>query len=267
MTSAGSDPTRAGETRPQGAALDRSVFIRPIAHRGLHDPARGLIENTAPAFLAAIAKGYGIECDLQAAIDGSPMVFHDALLDRLIDASGPIAFQTPESLARYRYKGQQTGILSLRELLDLVAGRVPLLVEVKSNARVPAGFLDNIARLAAAYRGPIALMSFNRDLVAELGPLAPEIPRGIVVGAHELGPSRWTRKTRGRDAALVASLDAAPAGIAFVAIEVKLLEAARTWINRRAAPLPLFTWTVRSAADRAAAAAWADAPIFEGYEP
>ncbi|HET6926842.1 MAG TPA: glycerophosphodiester phosphodiesterase family protein, partial [Hyphomicrobiaceae bacterium] len=56
--------------------LDRTVFLRPIAHRGLHDKAGGQIENSAGAFLAAIGKGYGIECDLQAACDGAPMVFH-----------------------------------------------------------------------------------------------------------------------------------------------------------------------------------------------
>ena len=113
--------------------LDRAAFVRPIAHRGWHDKAKGRLENTAPAFRAAIEKGYGIECDLQGAEDGTPMVFHDATLDRLVEASGPISAHSPGSLAQFRYKGQNEKILSFGELLDLVDGRVPLLVEVKRN--------------------------------------------------------------------------------------------------------------------------------------
>ena len=102
--------------------LDKAVFLRPIAHRGLHVAAKGIIENTAPAFEAAIAKGYGIECDLQAAADGTPFVFHDATLDRLMDATGPVAARSPANLATLHYKDQKTRILSFAEFLSLVAG-------------------------------------------------------------------------------------------------------------------------------------------------
>ena len=142
--------------------LDRDAFVRPIAHRGWHDEAQGRLENTAPAFRAAIAKGYGIECDLQGAEDGTPMVFHDAKLDRLVAASGPIAAHSPRSLARLRYKGQDERILTFAQLLDLVGGRVPMLVEVKRNGTLRPGFLEGIARQASAYKGPLALMSFDR---------------------------------------------------------------------------------------------------------
>ncbi|MBO0743211.1 MAG: glycerophosphodiester phosphodiesterase, partial [Hyphomicrobiaceae bacterium] len=171
--------------------LDRSVFLRPIAHRGLHDKARGRIENSAAAFLAAIGKGYGIECDLQAACDGTPMVFHDDRLERLVGSKGRISRQAPAALARLRYKGQDAGILTFAELLHLVTGQVPLLVEVKTNSATPLEpFVDRIARHARAYQGPIGLMSFNRAVVAALGKLAPTIPRGPVFGSHQL-PARW----------------------------------------------------------------------------
>jgi len=71
--------------------LDRAAFIRPIAHRGLHSARKGIIENTGPAFEAAIAKGYGIECDVRAAADGLPVVFHDERLNRLVEGRGPVA--------------------------------------------------------------------------------------------------------------------------------------------------------------------------------
>jgi glycerophosphoryl diester phosphodiesterase len=248
--------------------LDRAAFVRPIAHRGWHDKARGRVENTAPAFRVAIEKGYGIECDLQGADDGTPMVFHDLQLDRLVDASGPIAAYSARSLARFRYKGQDERILTFAQLLDLVDGRVPLLVEVKRERALRAGFLESIARQAAGYRGPVALMSFDRPTVAALGELAPAVPRGCVVGSRQLIASLWAGRSRKRASPAASRLFAsAPEGIAFYAVQINLVAVARTWMSRRAQDLPLFTWTVRTPRQRARAARWADAPIFEGYEP
>src|SRR5262245_61854242 len=99
--------------RPPRPPLDRAVFVRPIAHRGWHDKTR--LENTAPAFRAAIEKGYGIECDLQGAEDGTPMVFHDLRLDRLVAASGSISAHSARSLACFRYKGQDERILTFAQ--------------------------------------------------------------------------------------------------------------------------------------------------------
>jgi glycerophosphoryl diester phosphodiesterase len=248
--------------------LDRAAFVRPIAHRGWHDRAEGRLENTAPAFQAAIAKGYGIECDLQAAADGTPMVFHDPTLDRLVTASGPIAAYAPRTLARLRYRGQDEKILTFGQLLDCVGGRVPLLVEVKRNGRGPQPrFLENIARLAGAYKGPIALMSFDRAVVAALGELAPSVARGSVIGSTQLLAGLWAKRSRRRESPAASRLfGRAPDGIAFYAVDIKLVAVARTWMWRHALDLPLFTWTVRTPRQRARAARWADAPIFEGYE-
>jgi glycerophosphoryl diester phosphodiesterase len=251
------------------AMLDKAVFLRPMAHRGLHIAAKGIIENTAPAFQAAIAKGYGIECDLQSAADGTPFVFHDATLDRLMDATGPVAARSPANLATLHYKDQKTRILSFAEFLGLVAGKVPLLVEVK-NAGGPAraGFLEKVAEQAGAYAGPIALMSFDAAFVATLGKLAPKIPRGLITGVEAL-PSDWRAMPAGseRQAAVDALLGASPHGLAFHAIDVKMLPEAAAWMARRPVRLPLFSWTIRTPEQREVAARWADAPIFETYEP
>jgi glycerophosphoryl diester phosphodiesterase len=255
--------------RPRPAApLDRAVFVRPIAHRGWHDKVEGRLENTAPAFAAAIAKGYGIECDLQAAEDGTPMVFHDITLDRLVAAAGPISAYSPRSLARLRYRGQDERILSFAQFLELVGGRVPTLVEVKRNGRrLHARFLENIARQVEAYKGPIALMSFDRRTVAALGELAPAIPRGSVIGSRQLLSSLWAGRSRKRESPAASRLFAsAPEGVGFYAVQIQLVAVSRTWMSRRAHDLPLFTWTVRTPRQRARAARWADAPIFEGYE-
>jgi glycerophosphoryl diester phosphodiesterase len=248
--------------------LDRDTFIRPIAHRGWHDFAKGRLENTAPAFRAAIEQQYGIECDLQAAEDGTPMVFHDEKLDRLVAGSGLIASYPPAKLARFRYKGQDEKILTFAQLLELAGGRVPLLVEVKSAGKPRTGFLEKIAKTARAYDGPIALMSFDRDIVAELSVRAPKIPRGPIIGSHQVLASLWAGRGARRESSAVSRLfGPAREGISLYAVEVKLVAVARTWLSRNALDLPLFTWTVRTPRQRAAAARWADAPIFEGYEP
>lgn len=248
--------------------LRRDTFVRPIAHRGLHDAAVGRLENTAPAFEAAIDKRYGIECDLQPAGDGTPMVFHDATLDRLVAASGPIAQYTPAMLARFRYKGQDETILSFAQFLELVDGRVPLFVEVKGKkAGVDAAFIEKIARQARAYKGPIALMSFNRSIVAALGERAPHIPRGAVVGGQQVLARMWTAGAGARSGpAATRTVNRESSGLSFYAVDVKLVAMARRWMTRQKLNLPLFTWTVRTPRQRATAARWADAPIFEGYE-
>jgi glycerophosphoryl diester phosphodiesterase len=251
------------------AMLDKAVFLRPMAHRGLHVATKGIIENTAPAFQAAIAKGYGIECDLQSAADGTPFVFHDAMLDRLMDATGAVAARAPANLATLHYKDHKTRLLSFAEFLGLVAGRVPLLVEVKKADGTPrAGFLDKVTEQAGAYAGPIALMSFDPAFVAAFGKLAPKIPRGLITGVDEL-PPRWKELPSGaeKQAAVDALLGAAPHGLAFHAIDVKMLPEAAAWMARRSVRLPLFSWTIRTPEQREVAARWADAPIFETYEP
>jgi glycerophosphoryl diester phosphodiesterase len=248
--------------------LDRSVFLRPIAHRGLHDKAAGRIENTAAAFLAAIGKGYGIECDLQAASDGTPMVFHDDRLERLLGIKGRISRQAPADLARLRYKGQDARILTFGEFLDLVAAQVPLLVEVKTNTATPLEpFLDRIARHARAYEGPIGLMSFDRAVVAALSKLAATVPRGPVIGSHQLPARWWAAPGAAGPATIGRLLNRTPTGSGFLAVDVRMLRTTRAFMRAHAIELPLFGWTIRTPRQRAIAAHFADAPIFEGYLP
>jgi glycerophosphoryl diester phosphodiesterase len=253
-------------SKESGPQLDRAVFVRPIAHRGWHDKAHGRVENTAPAFRAAIERGYGIECDLQGAEDGTPMVFHDHKLDRLMAAKGHIAAYSARALAALRYRGQEEGILTFAELLELVGGRVPLLVEVKRDGKLRPGFLESIARQARAYKGPMALMSFDRKVVTSLGELAPAVPRGALIGSRQLLSSLWAGHSRTRESPAASRLfGSAPEGVGFYAVQINLVAVARTWMRRHGHDLPLFTWTVRTDRQRARAMRWADAPIFEGY--
>ncbi len=249
--------------------LDRAAFIRPIAHRGLHDAARGVVENTGPAFEAAMARGFGIECDLRPANGGWPIVFHDETLDRLVDGAGAVADLLPADLTRLRYRtSPSTPLLSFADLLDLVGGRVPLLVEIKSEWTPPdIDFLGLVTSLAASYRGPLALMSFDPAVIAACAAMAPRIPRGIVSGIYRRGDAEgwWDdRLTTERQERLSHLLESAAAKPDFFAYHVAALPTPVTRYVREVQGLPLFTWTVRNDADWQRSSDWADAPIFEG---
>jgi glycerophosphoryl diester phosphodiesterase len=248
-----------------------AALVQPIAHRGLHgraDAAEGPIENTAEAFAAAIAKGYGIECDIRPASCATPMVFHDGTLDRLIEGKGPLLALDAAALKRLRYKGRSTAMIDLGELLELVGGRVPLLVEIKSEWDAPdRRLLANVARLAGAYSGPIGLMSFDPAVMTAIRELDANIARGIVSGSYE-GEGWWHgRLSEERAFRLRHLLESRAVAPDFYAYQVGALPTPVTRYVREVAGLPLFTWTVRTPAERAIAAQWADAPIFEGYEP
>lgn len=247
--------------------LDRGVFLRPIAHRGLHQQRAGIIENTAAAFAAAMDRDYGIECDLRPASCGTPLVFHDATLERLIDAQGQLRSLPLSVVRRLTHRGQNTPILLFAELLDLVSGRVPMVVEIKSDWEpVDPTFLSKIAGLACGYAGPIALMSFDPAVMAAMRELAPRIPRGIVAGSYET--SHWWPQKIGpeRAHALTHLLESGPCAPSFFAYHVPALPTPVTRFAREVMGLPLFAWTVRTPEDWARAAQWADAPIFEGFD-
>lgn len=247
---------------------EAALFLKPIAHRGLHDSAKGQVENTGAAFSAALAKGYGIECDVRPAAGGTPMIFHDDTLERLVEHTGPLSAHDAAALKRFKFRNNDARMLDLADLLALVDGRQPILAEIKSEWAPPdRPFLQAIATLAAAYRGPLALMSYDPAVMAVLKELVPDVPRGIVSGMIEdephwrdrLGPERAYRLSH-----LLESRAAAPD---FYAYHVGALPTPVTRFVREVLGLPLFTWTVRTPEERAIAARWADAPIFEGYEP
>ncbi len=253
------------------ASLDRAAFLRPIAHRGLHDAAQGRTENSRPAFEAAIARGFGIECDLRPARDGLPVVFHDETLERVTNSTGLIVNHSADTLHDVLYPHCKTHVMTFAQALQLTAGRVPLLVELKSEWEPPGSrFMAEIARLASAYQGPLALMSFDPAVMIALRALAPSVPRGIVSGLYESedGDTWWADKI-GADRAfrLAHLLECGPVHPAFVAYHIKALPTPVTRFVRDVLGLPIFTWTVRDGLDLARARIWADAPIFEGIDP
>ncbi|SLN18780.1 cytoplasmic glycerophosphodiester phosphodiesterase [Roseivivax jejudonensis] len=250
-----------------GAPALPAVFLdRPLAHRALHDASADRPENSRAAIRAAVEAGYGIEIDLQLAACGTAMVFHDYDLRRLTGVPGPIRQRSAAELADLRLGGTAEGIPTLAEVLDLVAGRVPLLVEIKDQdgqmgPRI--GLLEqDAAHALGGYDGPVAVMSFNPNSVIALADLAPDIPRGLTTSAF--APEAWPALREEVRAALRPIPHIMAAGASFVSHEAADLEAPRI-AELKAAGLPILCWTVRSPEDEAAARRVADNITFEGY--
>ncbi len=241
-------------------------FLRmPIAHRGLHRP--GLPENSMAAFRAAIANGYGIECDIQRAMDGTPMVFHDYELKRLThEANGTVAASTPQHLARLRLLGTDEPIPTLAGMLAEVAGRVPLLIEIKDptlDSGADVGKLpQRVAEELAGYAGPVAGMSFNPHVIAAFHQAAPEIAVGLTTCAYEAGEWPMLDQAKRSHLAQIADFDAV--GASFISHDRNDLENPAV-LALKARGVPVLTWTIRSQGQEVEARRTADNITFEDY--
>ncbi|WP_068116254.1 glycerophosphodiester phosphodiesterase family protein [Tropicimonas marinistellae] len=246
--------------------LPASFLARPIAHRALHDLAAGRPENSRAAVEAAIAAGYGIEIDLQMSADEQALVFHDRDLNRLTGVRGPIRRRTAEELSGIRLLGSSETIPTFGEVLALVGGRVPLLVEIKDQdgALGPGvGALERAAASAAAdYTGPLAFMSFNPNAMIELGRIFPDSVRGLTTSGFSRKDWPMVPAAVRKRLATIPDLEAA--GACFVSHDAKDLDR-DDLLKLRAKGLPVLCWTIRSPAAEAAARRFADNVTFEGY--
>lgn len=242
------------------------LTARPVAHRALHDAAAGIVENTPSAVDAAIAGRYAIEVDVQMSSDGEAMVFHDDDLDRLTLATGPLKALSAMALKATAFRATADRMMSLPDLLQRVAGAVPLVIELKSHFDGDTSVAARACELLADYAGPAALMSFDPELVVAVRRLAPHIPRGITMERRYDDPE-WAPLSRATKFAWGNLLHFPRTRPDFVAHYVKELPAPAPWLARNVLGVPLLTWTVRTEADRATARRHADQMIFEGFRP
>jgi glycerophosphoryl diester phosphodiesterase len=242
------------------------LTARPIAHRGLHDAAHGVIENTAGAVRAAIAANYGIEVDVQVSRDGEAMVHHDDVLGRLTDGEGRLDSMTAAELKTVPFRGSDEHMMTLGDLRDLVGGRVTVLVELKSRFDGDGRLPGRVASVLSGYRGAVAPMSFDPRQLALLRQKSPRLVYGIVAAKYRPHPywdlmPNWMQHGMGY---LFTALTSRPQ---FVAYAVADLPALAPLVARHVFGLPLLTWAVRTAAERQTAQRWADQMIFEGFRP
>ncbi len=253
------------------AALDGKLVAAPdparigfllthdIAHRGLWGGP--VPENSLAAARAAIAGGFGIECDVRLSRDGTVIVFHDADTARMTGVSGRIADKAAQDIAALRLGGGEERVPTLAQLIGLIAGRVPLLIEIKTDMLAETAPLClGVRRVLEGYRGPVAVMSFNPEVSRWFFRHAPKIVRGLVMTEH-----RESRIRAIRDA-ITRRLAVTRARPDFLAYDVRLLPSALP-AALRAGGLPVLSWTVRGEADRETVAACADRPIFERSRP
>ncbi|WP_342109027.1 glycerophosphodiester phosphodiesterase family protein [Methylobacterium sp. SI9] len=242
------------------------LTARPIAHRGLHDRAAGRPENTLAAARAAVAGGFAIECDVQLSQDGEAMVFHDAALGRLTGASAAVAERSAADLGTLAIGGTAETIPTLPAFLAAVAGAVPVVIEVKSRYDGDLRLVTRAAAVALAYDGPVALKSFDPQVVAALRDLCPTIPRGIVAETTQDDPAYAALPPTMR-LALSNVLHFAETRPDFLSWRVDDLPCAPTYLCRLLGRIPVMAWTVRTEDQRARAGTHADQMVFEGFVP
>lgn len=254
-------------TRPR---LDPAFLGAPLAHRALHDRAARRPENSLAAIHAAVQAGYGIEIDLQQSADGVAMVFHDDDTGRLTGHAGPVRAQTVAELKSRGLLDSDAPMPTLGEVLDVVAGRAPLLIELKDQTGC-FGATDGALEMATAsaltgYHGPVALMSFNPFAVGRLAELAPQIPRGLTtygfpahdmprpLSAAEESHRQWLANIEGYD----------DMGASFISHHWRELDNTRVH-DLRERGADVLCWTVRSREEERIARQVAQNVTFEGY--
>ncbi|UWR11659.1 glycerophosphodiester phosphodiesterase family protein [Sulfitobacter mediterraneus] len=245
--------------------LPRGFVDLPLAHRALHDVAQGRPENSRAAIRAAIEAGYGIEIDVQLSADGAAMVFHDYALDRLTHDSGAVRLRSAADLKAVPLRGGDEGIPDLSEVLQLVAGQVPLLIELKDQDGAMGTNLGPLEQATAAalkrYAGPVAVMSFNPNSVAMMRDLLPDVPRGIVTSAYRYDEWPLSKSTCDH---LREIPDYDRTGSCFISHEVDDLDRRRV-AEIKAQGGMICCWTVRSLEVEQQARQIADNITFEGY--
>ena len=240
------------------------LIARPIAHRGLHDAATGVVENTLGAADAAMRDGFAIECDVQLSRDGEAMVFHDDALGRLARARGLVVERSVAELQAIRLRASAERIPTLPQLLTRIAGRTPLICELKSRFDGDLRLAERVAALAREYRGPLALKSFDPAPIAHLRARhGGQWPLGVVAEASYQG-RYWRDLSPAQKETCAAFAHYPDTRPDFLSWCVDDLPHPTPFLLRELKALPVMVWTVRTAAQRQAALRWGDQIIFEG---
>ncbi|GAA4641882.1 glycerophosphodiester phosphodiesterase [Pontixanthobacter gangjinensis] len=222
------------------------------AHRGLHGD--GVPENSPSAFADAIARGLGIECDIQRTRDGKAVVFHDWDLDLLTDETGPVNKRDAADIEKIMLSGSTDAIPQLSRLLDQVAGQVPILIELKSAFdRRTNSLCLAVNRALEGYRGQYAVMSYDPRVASWFRSHSPRVVCGLVIkeegkknvrGAWERRLTLWHAKPD------------------FLAYDVRDFPS-KFASAQRSRGIPVLAWTINSEELRTRAVAHADALIAE----
>ena len=226
----------------------------PVAHRGYHDQNKKVWENTLSAFSRAVEAGFAIECDIQLSSDSVPMVFHDHTLERLCGIAGDVREKSAAELGLLSVGGTGDKVPRLRQMLDLVKGKVPLVIELKGRTEEDDdGFAEAVLEVLEGYQGKVALMSFDHHLLFALKKAGSPFPVGLTAEGND--PDKFFE----HDEAMQAGLD-------FISYHWAHLP--NSFVEaQRSRGIPVITWTVRDENARTRTYTHADQKTFEGFDP
>jgi len=230
------------------------LTAKPVAHRGYHDLNDRRWENTLSAFAAAAERGYAIECDVHLSADNVPVVIHDDDLKRLTGADGFVWQRTAAELAALRIGGTADHVPTLAEVLALVAGRVPLVVELKGTPGHDTGLVAGVGALLRDYKGKVAIMSFDHWLIRDFASDAPGIPGGLTAYGRE-------------NKLIEAHFSMLAHDIAFTSYAAGDLPNPFVSFVREKLGMPVITWTIRDQPAIDLTFRYADQMTFEGFAP
>ncbi|MBB3658591.1 glycerophosphoryl diester phosphodiesterase [Rhizobium sp. BK650] len=225
----------------------------PVAHRGYHDLNNAIWENTLSAFSRAVEAGFAIECDLHYASDGVPVVFHDEDLERLCNLKGDVRERTSKELGLIAVGGTRDKVPTLKQLLNLVQGKVPLVLELKGREADDEGFAEAVLEVLEGYDGKVALMSFDHWLLKDLKDLNAPYPVGLTANGNTSEEYATHEKAMGLGLDFI-SYYYADLPNPFIA-------------GQRDKGIPVITWTVRDEEARKRTFDNADQMTFEGFDP
>ena len=232
------------------------------AHRGLHNESRP--ENSMSAFKAALDHGYGVELDVHLLKDGTLAVFHDDKLIRVTGQEGRVCDLTAEQLKDYHLCGTEETIPTFRDVLDLFAGKVPLIVELKADNGNCAALTDAACRMLDSYQGPYCMESFDPRCVLWLKKYRPDMIRGQLAENFFASKGKLSPVIKWLLTAHLFNIATKPD---FVAYKFQDRKRPGTQLCRKLHKLQGVTWTIKTQEDLDTAVAEGWIPIFEGFEP
>lgn len=235
------------------------LFNKPVAHRGLWN--KNVIENSLPAYKNAIDNGYPIELDLYSSTDGELFCFHDTTLNRLTGKDGKI-FEKTSSQLKELFLLDQNGQVSdqkiptFDEVLSLVQGKVPILIEVKTQP--DKTIVDKVVKKLNDYTGEFAVQSFDPRQVRRFKKLAPHFIRGILATKKHSKPLPFFRRMVVRDMLLNPIIKPDFISYSFEDLPLK---------KSKTKNIPVITWTITSQTDYEKIKPFAKNIIFEKFIP
>lgn len=239
---------------------ERWYLSSPIAHRGLFDEQLGRPENSLEAFASAVAHGVPFEFDIQISADGVPVVVHDRSLEYLTGPPTPVCEMRVEEIRRVRRGLSEAVIPLLEEVLEVVDGAVPMVLDVRRwSIRESSGLERAVADRVKSYRGAYVVQSFDPLALIRFKKLLDGV--AIAQASGSLKSAHWLARQIGRT--MLTNVAVRPD---FISYELDDLPAAFVRLWRRSG-IPVVAWTSHSVEDQSKAERYADNFFFSGYTP